>query len=66
MIESLRAAAGQLDVRGKSGATREGDVANEDYPTRVTTEPNVANKFGMEEKREYLDEERDDGKDTPE
>jgi hypothetical protein len=57
MIESLRAAADQLDAMRKAGVTLEGDGAEDDYATLVTTDPTVANDFGMEEKGEYLDDE---------
>jgi hypothetical protein len=57
MIDSLRAAAERLDEMRKAGVTLAGDGAGDDYAALVTTDPNVANKFGMEEEREYLDEE---------
>ena len=61
MIESLRAAADHLDEMRKSGITLEdkGGVGD-DYATLVTTDPEFAKKFGMEEEREYLDEEGDE------
>jgi pyruvate/2-oxoglutarate dehydrogenase complex dihydrolipoamide acyltransferase (E2) component len=61
MIESLRAAADQLDEMRKACITLEdnGGMAD-DYATLVTTDPNVASKFGMEEEREYLDEDDED------
>ena len=59
MIESLRAAADHLDEMRKAGVTLEDDGGvGDDYATLVTTDPNVANKFGMDEEREYLDEQR--------
>ena len=65
MIDSLRAAADHLDEMRKSGITLEDDGGvGDDYATLVTTDPEVAKKFGMEEEREYLDEE--DGETTDE
>ena len=64
MIESLRAAADQLDEMRKAGVTLEGDGAEDDYATLATTDPTVASKFGMEDEREYLDEEDDEGTDA--
>lgn len=61
MIDSLRAAADQLDGMRKAGVTLEVDSGvSDDYARLVTTDPEVAKKFGMEEEREYLDEEDDD------
>jgi hypothetical protein len=61
MIESLRAAADQLDEMRKAGVILD-DTSGiaDDYATLVTTEPNVASKFGIEEEREYLDEDDED------
>ncbi len=64
MIASLRAAADHLDEMRKAGVTLEDDGGvGDDYATLVTTDPEVAKKFGMEEEREYLDEEDEE---TPE
>jgi hypothetical protein len=38
----------------------ENSKVGDDYATFVTTDPEVAKKFGMEEEREYLDEEDDE------
>jgi hypothetical protein len=61
MIASLRAAADELDAMRKAGVTLEdsGGVGD-DCATLVTTDPEVAKKFGMEEEREYLEEDDDD------
>jgi hypothetical protein len=63
MIASLRAAADRLDEMRKLGVALEensgGGVGN-DYATLVTSDPEVAKKFGLEEEREYLDEEETD------
>jgi hypothetical protein len=61
MIASLKAAADHLDEMRKAGVTLEdtGGVAD-DYASLVTTDPEVAKKFGMEEEPEYLDEEADE------
>jgi hypothetical protein len=57
MIHLLRSAADQLDEMRKAGVTLEDDGGiGDDYATLTTTDPNVANKIGMEEEREYLDE----------
>jgi hypothetical protein len=57
MIEALRAAADRLDEMRKAGVTLEDNGGvGDDYATLVTTDPNVATKFGMDEEREYLDE----------
>ena len=61
MIESLRAAADALDEMRKAGVTLEdNDGVGDDYATLVTTDPEVAKRFGMEEEREYMDEEDED------
>ena len=61
MIESLRAAADQLDEMRRAGVILDDSSGMvDDYMTLVTTDPNVASKFGMEEEREYLDEEDDE------
>jgi hypothetical protein len=61
MIKSLRAAADQLDEMRKAGAILDDNSGiADDYATLVTTDPNVASKFGMGEEREYLDEEDDE------
>ncbi len=58
MIESLRAAANRLDEMRKAGVTLEDNGGvGDDYATLVTTDPEVAQRFGMEEEREYLDQE---------
>jgi hypothetical protein len=54
MIESLRAAADQLDEMRKAGVTLEGDGAEDHYAILVATDPNRARKFGMAEGRAYL------------
>jgi Uncharacterised nucleotidyltransferase len=61
MIEALRAAADRLDEMRKAGIILEDDSgARDDYATLVTTDSEVAKKFGMEEEREYLDEDDDE------
>jgi hypothetical protein len=61
MIASLRAAADHLDEMREAGVTLEDNGGvGDDYATLVTTDPEVAKKFGMEEGREYLDEEDDE------
>ena len=65
MIESLRAAADQLDEMRKAGVILDdSSEMADDYATLVTTDPNVASKFGMEDVREYLDEEDDESTDA--
>jgi hypothetical protein len=65
MIESLRAAAGQLDEMRGAGVTLEDNGGvGDDCASLATTDPNVASKFGMEDEREYLDEEDDEGTDA--
>ena len=60
MIESLRAAADTLDEMRKAGVTLKDTAgAGDDYATLVTTDPEAAKRFGMEEEREYLDEEEE-------
>jgi hypothetical protein len=61
MIESLRAAADQLHEMRRAGVILDdnSEIAD-DYATLVTTDPNVASKFRMEEEREYLDKEDDE------
>jgi hypothetical protein len=67
MIESLSAAADRLDEMRRVCVTLDGnDGVGDDYASLVTTDPDVASKFGMEEGREHLDEEADEGTDTPE
>jgi Uncharacterised nucleotidyltransferase len=57
MIASLRAAADQLAEMRAAGVTLEdGGGPGDDYATLVTTDPDVATRFGMEEEREYLDD----------
>ena len=57
-IAALRAAAEELDEMRNAGVTLADDgEAGDDYITLVTTDPEVAKRFGMEEEREYLDEE---------
>lgn len=57
MIGSLRAAADHLDEMRKAGVTLEDEGGvGDDHATFVTTDPEVAGRFGMEEEREYLDE----------
>ncbi len=61
MIASLRAAADSLDEMREAGVTLEDNGGvGDDYATLVTTDPEVAKKFGMEEEREYLDEDGDE------
>ena len=61
MIASLRAAADQLEAMRTAGVTlEENGGVGDDYATLVTTDPDVAKRFGMEEEREYLDEEDND------
>jgi hypothetical protein len=61
MIESLRAAADQLDEMRKAGVILDDSrEMADDYATLLTTDSNVAGKFGMEEEREYLDKEDDE------
>jgi len=61
MIESLRAAADRLAEMREAGVTLEDNGGiRDDYATLVTTDPEVAKKFGMDEEREYLDLEDDD------
>jgi hypothetical protein len=58
MIASLRAAADQLAEMRQAGVTLDdGTGQSDDYATLVTTDPEVAQRFGMEEEREYLDDE---------
>jgi hypothetical protein len=57
MISSLRAAAAHLDEMRKAGVILEDHgVAGDDYATLVTTDPEVAKRFEMEEERDYLDD----------
>jgi hypothetical protein len=66
MIESLRAAADQLDEMRKAGVALEDNGGiGDDYATLVSTDPEVAKKFGMEEEREYLDSEDDQASNVP-
>jgi hypothetical protein len=61
MIESLRAAADQLHEMRRAGVILDDRSGmTDDYATLVTTDPTFANKFGMEEEREYLEEEDDE------
>ena len=61
MIVSLRAAADHLEEMRAAGVLLEkSDGVGDDYATLVTTDPEVAKKFQMEEEREYLDEEDDE------
>jgi hypothetical protein len=65
MIESLRAAADQLDEMRRAGVILDDSSGiADDYATLVTTDPNVASKFGIEEGREYLDNEDDESTDV--
>jgi hypothetical protein len=65
MIKSLRAAADQLDEMRKAGAILDDSSGiADDYATLATTDPNVVSNFGMEDEREYLDEEDDEGTDA--
>jgi len=65
MIASLRAAADDLDEMRKAGVTLEDNGGvGDDYATLVTTDPEVAKKFRMEEEREYLDEEDEETSDA--
>ena len=65
MIESLRAAADTSRRNAESGCnSKDNGGVGDDYATLVTTDPEVAKRFGMEEEREYLDEE-DDEDETP-
>ena len=53
-----RATAEELEEMRKAGVTLADDGGvGDDYVTLVTTDPEVAKRFGMEEEREYLDEE---------
>lgn len=63
MIASLRAAADDLEEMQKAGVTLEdnGGVGG-DYAMLVTTDLGVAERFGMEEEREYLDDDEDEAK----
>lgn len=63
MIASLRAAADLLDAMRNAGVTLEdnGGVADDDA-SLVSSDPEVARKFGMEEEPEYLDNEDDSAK----
>jgi hypothetical protein len=57
-IEPLGSAADRLDEMRKAGVILDDSSGiADDYATLVTTDPNVASKFGIEEEREYLDEE---------
>jgi len=61
MIEALRGAADRLVEMRKADITpEENGGVGDDYATLVTTDPEVAKKFGMDEEREYLDEEDDE------
>lgn len=65
MIESLRAAADQLHEMRRAGVILDDSSGiADDYATLVTTDPNVASKFGIEEGREYLDNEDDESTDV--
>jgi hypothetical protein len=61
MIAALRAAADRLEEMRKAGVILEeaGGIVD-DYATLVTTDLDVAKRFGMEEEREYLDENDED------
>jgi hypothetical protein len=67
MISMLRAAADHLDEMRRDGVILEdnGGVAD-DYAHLVTTDPKVAEKYGMTDESEYWDdEEEDDSMDMP-
>jgi hypothetical protein len=54
----------ELGVKIEFLTTWEYPGDGKEKPTLVTTDLNVANKFGMEEEREYLDEKDDDAADA--
>jgi hypothetical protein len=61
LIASLRAAADYLDELRRAGVTLEDNGGvGDDYAKLVTTDREVAKRFGLEEEREYLDEDEDD------
>jgi hypothetical protein len=61
MIEPLRSAADQLHEMRRAGVILDdSSEMADDYATLLTTDPNVASKFRMEEEREYLDKEADE------
>ncbi len=63
MIASLRAAADYLDEMRKAGVSlQDNGGVGDDYAALVTTDPDVAKRFGMEEEREYMDEEDNEDK----
>ena len=65
MIASLRQAAEHLDEMRTAGVTLDHTSGvGDDYAKLVTTDPDVARQFGMEEEREYLDEEDDENPDA--
>jgi hypothetical protein len=60
MIAQLRRAADQLEEMREHGVSLDPESGiGDDYAMLVTEDPEVAKRFGMEEVREYLDDEED-------
>lgn len=63
MASLLRAAADKLDAMRRDGVVLdEGEGADDDYVLLVTTDPAIAEKYGMIDESEYwdIDRQRDD------
>jgi len=66
MISKLRAAADLLDQMRKDGVAIEGDGGTgDDYALLVTTDPIVAEKYGMVDESEFWDAEDDEEGESP-
>lgn len=61
MIRMLQAASNELDVMRKDGVVLEsGDSVGDDYALLVTTDPKVAEKYGMVDESDYWHEKEED------
>lgn len=66
MISSLRSAADHLDQMRKDGVVLDDDGgAGDDYARLVTTDPAIAEKYGMVEESEYWGDDEEDEDEQP-
>lgn len=66
MAAMLRAAAAELEEMSRQGVILEEDGVGDDYAQLVTTDPKVAEKFGLIDEMEYWpDDVEEDGDDVP-
>ena len=58
LIEIFQAAARELEAMRADGVTLDPDGTADDYATLVTTDPQVAKKYGLEDEAEIWDDDQ--------